>query len=181
LPVLLYRRLRYGYSFRRIALTRGKYAIVDAADYDKLSRYKWQAFKGRGCFYACRKSWCKAEKKYEMVWMHRLIINAPDGLFVDHINHDGLDNRKENLRPATRGQNRCNSRLSKGKKSSQYKGVYRRKNKNRWSASIHHNNKYIWLGYFDDERSAAKAYDKAARRYHGEFAVLNSPEDSVRK
>ena len=111
-----------------------------------------------------------------MEWMHRLLIDAPAGLLVDHINRNGLDNRKSNLRPATVAQNRCNSRLTISKKTSPYRGVYRHKKKNRWKVSICHNKKYIWLGNFSDEIAAAKAYDDAAKKYHKQFARLNFPK-----
>jgi len=94
-----------------------------------------------------------------------------DGYVIDHINRNGLDNRRSNLRFATVAQNAQNSRMRKNR--SGYKGVWFAKDKGRFRAAIWHNNKRIYLGYFDSPISAAKAYDKAAKRYHKEFAVLN--------
>jgi len=105
--------------------------------------------------------------------MHRKILKAPDSFIVDHINHNGLDNRKANLRLATHSQSACNRRKSSAKTWSKYKGVSWRISDKRWSAAIGINNRAKWLGLFTDEISAAKAYDAAARKYHGEFASLN--------
>ena len=120
--LLLYRKGRYGYAFRRIPLSRGLFAIVDPEEYEALSRYKWWAQLGKhnGTFYAVRNE--KRGRVMVRVWMHRVIMGAAEGLFVDHINHNGLDNRKANLRLATAAQNAWNS--VRGKRgSSKYKGV----------------------------------------------------------
>ncbi len=114
--------------------------------------------------------------------MHREIIHPPGHLVVDHINHNGLDNRKANIRPATRSQNNFNRLIVKREdSSSKYKGVSWRKRKMRWHARIHVNGEYKFLGYFKDEIHAAKAYDEAAKKYHGEFAVLNFTETATEK
>jgi hypothetical protein len=115
--VLLYRRLRFGYAFRRIPLTQGLYALVDPADYADLSRYRWHANRGRDTFYAQRKVWDPLTKTERTVKMHRQILNCPDHLVVDHVNHCGLDNRRANIRAATAAQNVCNVRPPKGAKS----------------------------------------------------------------
>lgn len=107
---LLYRWLRYGYAFRRIPLTQGKFAIVDPADYSRLAKYKWYAAKTRGIFYAVRGQWSKNPKKLLTIKMHRMVIDVPEGLVADHINHDGLDNRRANLRVATLAGNARNVR-----------------------------------------------------------------------
>jgi hypothetical protein len=102
-------------------------------------------------------------------------MNTPEGMFVDHINHNGLDNRKANLRFATRAENNRNVRCLKKNKSSRYRGVYHDKKYKKWRAHISVNNKKRHLGYFKDEKEAARAYDNAARKYYKEFAILNFP------
>ncbi|HCO96461.1 MAG TPA: hypothetical protein DIU00_21395, partial [Phycisphaerales bacterium] len=177
-PVLLYRRLRYGYAFCRIPLTQGKYAIVDPEDYRRLSRHKWYAAGSPGsCYYAVRAVMTKNGKRRRL-HMHRQILKVPDNMYVDHINRNGLDNRKANLRPATPSQNGQNrAKYANGTYSSKYKGVtFQRGKKIPWEAHIQVNHKLISLGSFNDEVRAAKAYDRAARMYHREFAVLNFPE-----
>jgi hypothetical protein len=92
---------------------------------------------------------------------------------VDHRNTDSLDNRRTNLRLATPSQNSCNSRRDKSNTYSRYRGVSFSKRKQKWFAAIRANGRKLWLGYFSDEIDAAMTYDRAARKYHGEFAQLN--------
>ena len=152
-----------------IPLTQGRFAIVDADDYDQLSQYKWYAIKTPKTYYAARSS------KRKNIRMHRLITSAPKGLFVDHIKHNGLDNRKTNLRLCTRRQNNRNRRPCN--KTSKYKGVCWNKHAKKFMASISIDGKNKTLGYFDDQVDAAKAYDKAAKKLFGEFAYLNFPKE----
>jgi len=105
--------------------------------------------------------------------MHREITKAPPGLLIDHINTDSLDNRKANLRLATPSQNSCNTRRDKSNTYSRYRGVSFSKRKQKWFAAIRTDGKKLWLGYFDNEIDAAKAYDNAARIYHKDFARTN--------
>jgi hypothetical protein len=175
--VLLYRRARYGYAFRRIPLTQGKYAIVDPEDFERLNKHKWYAARDTRTFYAHRHK--RVGKKYVSIGMHREVIRPPRHLVVDHINHNGLDNRKANLRPATRAQNNYNRLIIKRKdSSSKYKGVAWKEDRKKWRARLHFNGKLIFLGYFKDEIQAAKAYDQAAKKYYGQFACLNFPGDT---
>ncbi len=152
---------------RRIKLTWGKWAIVDAADYERLRSYKWLAVEMGRCWYGRT-----LKRDGRPLAMHRLIMDAPKGLMVDHIDHNGLNNRKSNLRLCTRKQNRRNRRPNLGG-SSKYKGVCWCKSSKKFRAAISHNKKRIYLGYFHDEVEAAKAYDEKARELFGEFAYLN--------
>jgi len=176
----LYRRLRYGYAFRRIPLTQGKYAIVDPEDYHRLRKDKWYAQKGPHTFYAVRSLTNGKNAPRKNAYMHHLVIDIPPGMYCDHINHNGLDNRKANLRPATGTQNVWHRRKFKKPSRSKYKGIDWSKDVNRWRARIRVNGRRIYLGSFKNEIDAARAYDKAARRYHGQFAALNFPVSSSR-
>jgi len=99
-------------------------------------------------------------------------------MVVDHINHDGMDNRSANLRAATHSQNMCHRKKHSAATYSKYKGVHWHKNHKKWLARITFEKKTIHLGYFRSETEAARAYDRAAMKYHGEFASLNFPESA---
>ncbi len=176
-PIMIYRRMKYGYTFRRIYVGDGEWAIVDEGDYRRLSKYKWSIVGDEKHKYAAR---ILREKKYgriKTVYLHREIMNAPKGLVVDHINNKGLDDRRANLRLATHSQNCCN-RPIKGRGTSKYVGVCFVKSKKRWCARTKYYGKAMFLGYYDCEIEAAKAYDAGAKKYHGEFARLNFPEEA---
>ena len=176
--LLRYRKKHYGYPFRLIKLIQSDkyakpiYAKVDAGDYHKLSRFNWnlEESKSNGC-YAVRHE----HGKY--ISMHRVIMNAPKGSIVDHKDHDGLNNTKANLRFATHSQNVCNTIRIKKNATSKYRGV-RKARENKFQAYIQFQGKFIHLGTFENEEDAARAYDEAAKKYYGEFAVLNFPNDA---
>jgi len=172
--VLFLRRLRFGYAFRKIPLTQGRYAIVDPDDYPRLSKYKWRLCrtKGKHTLYAER-SIRKANGKFSRLLMHRqLIPDVPAGFVIDHINGSGLDNRRANLRLATVAQNAWNTKPRKSRAG--LKGVAFAKDKNRWRASIVVNGSRKYLGYFKSPADAARAYDKAASAFYGNFARPNN-------
>ena len=109
--------------------------------------------------------------------MHRQILNAPAYMLVDHINGNGLDNRKANLRLATGVQNGYNRRKTRKRTWSKYKGVTFDKRRKKWQAKIVVNGRKQYLGSFNNQLDGARAYDRAARKYHGEFAALNFADE----
>ena len=188
----MYRRARYGYDFRRIPLTQGRFAIVDPQDYPRLSRYKWRLCrtKGKNVLYAER-SIRLPGGGHSRILMHREILSLSKGknhelstknyhryqsggYVIDHINGCGLDNRRANLRLATAAQNAWNSK--KRNSRSGYKGVWFAADKRLWRASIVFHGRRMHLGYFKDKIAAAKAYDAAAIKYYKDFARPNFPD-----
>jgi hypothetical protein len=179
LPLLLYRRFMYGDSFRRIYLGDDTWALVSPQDYYQLAGYNWYLAGNGKEFYAFRNEKV-GPGKTKMVSMHRQIINPPDRLLVDHKDNNTLNNQRPNLRLATHSQNAFNRTKIKTKTSSRYIGVYFEKAKGRWTVKIRTGRgKRLWLGRFNSEIDAARAYDAAARKYHKEFAVLNFPRSEV--
>ena len=172
----------------------GKHTIIiDTEDWDKVKEHRW-CILGNGRYpYAMtniphpdggwhvRPSGRRGRRETALL-LHNLIIDGhykkkPKGkLTVDHINHNGLDNRKENLREVTQAQNQRNRRSNKNS-SSQYKGVSWFKRDKKWHAQIKHKGKGIHLGYFTCEHQAALAYNKKALELWGEYALLNEVED----
>lgn len=152
---------------KEITLTKGFVALVDDDDYYELSKHSWCYAEG----YAIR-SVKKESGAHTTCKMHILIIGKREGFQVDHINGNGLDNRKSNLRYATQKENSYNSKSNKGG-TSKYKGVRRQRDCKNWRARIQSDGKPIDLGYFSDEKEAAIAYNNAATELHGEYARLN--------
>ena len=154
---------------KEIKLTQGKVALVDDGDFEILNVYQWHIDKSRHGYYARR------SKKWGVRPMHRVIMGLikGEGHEVDHINGNGLDNRRCNLRICLQSQNAQNRRKIK-LKSSQFKGVTKRKNYPKWRARIRLSGKLENLGDFDNELQAAAAYNFAAVQKFGEFACLNS-------
>jgi hypothetical protein len=149
---------------KEIKLTQGKVALVDDEDFEYLNQVKWYASHQRN-WYANRDLFIG--KKRIHIIMHRLIMNTPMHLEVDHIDHNGLNNQKSNLRNCTRRQNGKNIRPRNN-----YLGVYFN-TEGYISAKIYNDGKSIHLGYFKTEIDAAKARDDASKKYFGEFAHLN--------
>ena len=158
-----------------IPLSRKYIARVSECDEPRLRAHKWRTSGYGRHIYAVRTVRDPETGKYQSIRMHREIMNAPPGYMVDHINHDTLDNRRENLRLCTYAENARNRRKTRG--TSQYKGVYRPWNDSCWWASIKVNRRTIHLGWFTAERDAARAYNAAALKYHGTFACLNDIEE----
>lgn len=154
-------------EYRTIPLTRGRVAVVDAADYDQLSQHKWfcSPDKGSGVRYAVRK------KGPYQVFMHRELLGLErfNPLRGDHINGDGLDNRRANLRAVNFAANCQNQRMQKNNTSG-YRGVSFAKLTGKWHARIWANRKLYHLGFFTTKEQARDAYARAARELHGEYA-----------
>lgn len=155
-----------------INLTQGKQAVVSDDDYETVSQFKWYYDAITG--YAKRDSRINGKRK--CVYMHRFINDTSEGELTDHINGDRLDNRRDNLRSCNHTQNHANKKVE-SKFSSKYKGVYWHKNRNKWVSMVRVNRKSYYLGCFDDEKEAARAYDAKARELFGEFARLNIIEE----
>lgn len=146
----------------------GHFAEIDDDDFGLVSRLKWHVMKGQNTIYAVTNV-RREDGGYSTVPMHRMINKTPQGLHTDHIDGNGLNNRRANLRTATRTQNARNRAPNKGSVSA-FKGVHWNKRKRRWIASIRVDKKSIFLGQHRDEASAAEAYACAALQYFGEFA-----------
>lgn len=154
-----------------IPLTQGKVTLVDKEDYEFLSQWKWFARKNGINWYASRQS-KKDDGSPKTINMHSIILNPPKGMEIDHINGDGLDNRRSNLRLCFKFQNQRNSKLRLCS-SSGYKGVSFSKDRKKWRADIRIHGKLKNLGFFLSKEEAAIAYNKAAIKEFGEFAKLN--------
>jgi AP2 domain len=157
---------------KTICLTQGFVALVDDADYDRVSAHKWSATKVKNTVYGIRKIRTDRGRTTSQL-LHRFITGVTDpSIDVDHEDHNGLNNQRYNLRKTVRGEHDGNRRKTHG--SSQYKGVSWSKGKGKWRACIRIE-KTVHLGYFTDEKEAAVVYDTAARSRFGIFAKCNFP------
>ncbi len=160
---------------KTLPLSQSMFAVVDDIDFDRVAELRWSVSRSRrGGFYAASRSLGN-----HPVRMHRFILSAPAGIGVDHINHDGLDNRRENLRLCTQGQNNGNRLPTKGR--SLPKGVVLQRG--RYCARIQVDRKGLWLGAYPTMQEAALVYDHAALHHFGDFALLNCPDadESIRE
>lgn len=166
---------------KTIELTQGKLALVDDADYEWLNQFKWYADRDSrgGDFYAVRNSPMVNGKRH-LISMARQILGLERGdkREADHEDCNTLDNQRDNLRICTRHQNTMSRSPNQKPTTSQYKGVHWFKSTKRWYACIKVSGKQIYLGYYDDEVTAAMAYDLVARKAFGVFAYLNFPQQN---
>jgi AP2 domain. len=153
-------------DYYRYYCTNGDSFIFDKCDLDLIKKHRWYMSHG---YAACRISG-------KNIRLTHLIMIPPTNMYVDHINHNPRDNRRENLRGASYVDNQRNMSLPKHN-SSGYKGVGYRKDRCRYRAYISIQNKTKHIGYYDTAVEAARAYDEAARFYFGEFACLNFPKE----
>jgi hypothetical protein len=161
---------------KEIILTQGKVAIVDDDDYEYLNQWKWCVrINKKDVYYATRSDY-SIKGKTSCISMHRQIMNATKGYVVDHINQCTLDNRKVNLRICTHTQN-LHNRPKNINNTSGYKGVGWCNKYEKWRAKIWLNSKCYHVGYYIDVIDAARAYNAAALKYHGEFAHLNKIDE----
>jgi HNH endonuclease len=148
------------------------FVMIDDDDYESMSGYCWHAHKvGRSVYARCHNT----ESTPRRLYMHRLLLKAPVGVMVDHVNGDGLDNRRDNIRLCDKSQNNANQQKTRG--SSLYKGAYWCPRHSRWRAFIKADGKAQCLGYFKREEDAALAYNFAAMEKFGDFARLNVASD----
>lgn len=153
---------------------KGRFVVlVDDEDFEELNKFRWCALKDDHAYYAVRS--CHIDGKYLFLYIHTVIMNTPKGMEVDHIDRNGLNCQKYNLRNCFHNQNGCNR---KAWGSSKYLGVSVDRMGNRTRAQIMINRKTLHLGNFKTEEGAARAYDKKAKEFFGEFANLNFKDEA---
>jgi len=152
-----------------IALTRGAVAEVDLGDFQALSQFKWHTH------VATHGAYARGVVAGKLVYMHRLLMSAAPGEEVDHIDGNGLNNRRSNLRCATHADQARGYQTKRSGKTSHYRGVSWVTRDRRWTAHLSHLGHQYYLGYFTSEQLAAEAYDAKAIELFGEFAQLNFP------
>ena len=164
------RPIRVEGNIAYVPLTKGKEAIIDADDVPIAGHLNWYAMVRSTGSYAMRAYYSGTTRR--VLGMHRVIMGDPEGMDIDHIDGDGLNNRKANLRVVTTSQNLCNTRL-RSDNTSGYKGVSFRKKIAKWEAYIRVDGKHKALGLFNCPTSAHAAYAKASKELHGEYGRLS--------
>ncbi len=158
---------------KQIPLTKGKFALVDDEDYDRLVAIgRWHYSNGYAARNFRRKRLSDGKMVNKGIWMHRVIMDTPDGMDTDHIDNDKLNNQRINLRICSRSENQQNT-CKRSHNTSGYKGVSWSKRDKKWEAKIKFDGKSRALGNFTCKHEAARAYNAAATKYFGEFACLN--------
>lgn len=158
---------------KTITLSRGYITKVDDEDYERFVKFKWHTEKARGNLrYAARCIWIG--NKNTVVLLHRLIMDNPKGKSVDHVNGDGLDNRKNNLRICSHKENIRNSKLLRSNNKSGYRGVSWESGVKKWRADITVNYRLKFLGFYKTKELAAEVYNLAAKRYFKKYANINT-------
>ena len=152
----------------KLYLTNGGFTLIDKKDWGRVSKYKWCKYQHHNTIYVRN-----TDRKNGKIFLHRFIINAQDNDVVDHINGNGLDNRKCNLRICTNQQNIFNSCAHKDSFYSDYKGISYDRSRKKWVAQLTFNYKRVLSRRFNNEIEAAKAYNIAAIKYFGKYAYLN--------
>ena len=156
---------------KEIQLSQGKVAIVDDEDFDYLNQFKWHVFNNNGKFYA-RRRFLLSNGNISKILMHRFIMKPNKDMVIDHLDGNPLNNQKTNLRICTQSENNKNRNLNINNRSG-FKGVYWFEKIKKWRTHIRNNKKIIYLGCHINIIDAARAYNEAALKYHGEFANLN--------
>ena len=160
-------------DYRTIPLTKGQVAIVDAADFAKVSQKAWYAsFDNRNRKYYAKSAWLKPDGSKTTISMVRFLLGPAKGMHRDHINGDTLDNRRSNLRTSTPSQNQMNRGATK-RNTTGYKGVSFDKGTGRYRVNIQFGHTKVYLGEYDTAMIAAAIYNDAAKKFHGDYAVLN--------
>lgn len=161
---------------KTLQLSQNKEAFIDDEDFERVSKFKWtyqRAHIGldKNCEYAFTTTG-GSHKTRKRIYLHRFISNAPKGKLVDHINGNGLDNRKDNIRFASHSQNQANVKPKTNKMYSNLKGVSFYKQCNKWMSTITVSGKRIYLGVFTTDVAAHEAYKNASIKHFGEFSLV---------